>query len=40
MTLWIERGKARKDRYVMLPPQLLELLRDWLRAARPQTPTR
>jgi integrase/recombinase XerD len=24
------------DRYVMLSPQLLELLRDWRRAARPQ----
>jgi site-specific recombinase XerD len=36
MTLRIEQGKGRKDRYVMLSPQLLELLRDWWRAARPQ----
>ncbi len=36
MTLRIEQGKGRKDRYVMLSPQLLELLREWWRAARPQ----
>jgi site-specific recombinase XerD len=36
MTLRIEQGKGRKDRYVMLSPQLLELLRDWWRVARPQ----
>ena len=36
MTLRIEQGKGRKDRYVMLSPQLLELLRDWWRLARPQ----
>jgi integrase len=28
--------KGRKDRYVMLSPQLLELLRAWWKAARPQ----
>jgi integrase/recombinase XerD len=28
--------KANKEGYVMLSPQLLELLRDWWRAARPQ----
>ena len=28
--------KGQRDRYVMLSPQLLELLRDWWRAARPQ----
>jgi integrase len=32
--LRIEQGKGRKDRYVMLSPQLLELLRDWWRVAR------
>src|SRR5271170_7316991 len=29
-------GQGTADRYVMLSPQLLELLRDWWRAARPQ----
>jgi integrase len=32
----VERGKVRKDRYVMLSPHLLELLRAWYKAARPQ----
>jgi integrase/recombinase XerD len=36
MTLRVEQGKGRRDRYVMLSPQLLELLREWWRAARPQ----
>jgi site-specific recombinase XerD len=36
MMLRIEQGKGRKDRYVMLSPTLLELLRDWYRLARPQ----
>jgi site-specific recombinase XerD len=36
MTLKVEQGKGQRDRYVMLSPQLLELLRDWWRAARPQ----
>jgi integrase/recombinase XerD len=36
MLLRIEQGKGRKDRYAMLSPQLLELLRDWWRMARPQ----
>jgi len=33
MTLRIEQGKGRKDRYVMLCPVLLERLRAWWRAA-------
>jgi integrase/recombinase XerD len=36
MMLRVEHGKGRKDRYAMLSPQLLELLRDWWRIARPQ----
>ncbi len=35
MTLRVEQGKGQRDRYVMLSAQLLELLRDWWRAARP-----
>jgi site-specific recombinase XerD len=33
MTLRIEQGKGRKDRYAMLSPVLLERLRAWWRAA-------
>ena len=36
MLLKIEQGKGRKDRLAMLSPQLLELLRDWWRIARPR----
>jgi len=36
MMLRIEQGKGHKDRYAMLSPVLLELLRDWYRIARPQ----
>ena len=36
MTLRIEQGKGRKDRYAMLSPVLLECLRAWWRAARAQ----
>jgi integrase len=35
MLLRIEQGKGRKDRYAMLSPKLLELLRDWYRIAGP-----
>ena len=36
MTLRVEQGKGQRDRTVMLSPRLLELLREWWRAARPQ----
>jgi integrase/recombinase XerD len=36
MVIRVEQGKGRKDRYVMLSPYLLELLRTWWKAARPQ----
>ena len=36
MMLKIEQGKGRKDRFAMLSPQLLNLLREWYRIARPQ----
>jgi site-specific recombinase XerD len=34
MVLRIEQGKGHKDRYVMLSPTLLEILRDWWRVSR------
>ncbi len=36
MTLRVEQGKGRKDRYAMLSPVLLERLRCWWRVARAQ----
>ena len=36
MTLRVEQGKGRKDRYAMLSPLLLERLRVWWRVARAQ----
>jgi integrase/recombinase XerD len=36
MMLRVEQGKGRKDRYAMLSPLLLDLLRDWWRIARPK----
>jgi site-specific recombinase XerD len=36
MLIRVEQGKGRKDRYVMLSPHLLALLRAWWKAARPQ----
>jgi integrase/recombinase XerD len=36
MIIRVEQGKGRKDRYVMLSPHLLNLLRDWWKAARPR----
>jgi site-specific recombinase XerD len=36
MLLRVEHGKGGKTRHALLSPQLLELLRDWWRIARPQ----
>ena len=36
MLIRIEQGKGRRDRYAMLSPQLLDLLRDWYCIARPK----
>jgi integrase/recombinase XerD len=36
MTLRVEQGKGRKDRYALLPPVLLERLRAWWRLANAQ----
>ncbi len=33
MVIRVEQGKGKKDRYVILSPNLLELLRDWWRVA-------
>jgi integrase/recombinase XerD len=35
MVLRVEQGKGQKDRYVMLSPKLLQILRDWWRVERP-----
>jgi integrase/recombinase XerD len=35
MVLRVEQGKGQKDRYVMLSPKLLDILRDWWRVNRP-----
>jgi integrase/recombinase XerD len=36
MVLRVDQGKGRKDRYVMLSPRLLEVLRDYWRIERPR----
>ncbi len=36
MVLRVEQGKGQKDRYVMLSPRLLEILRAWWRVERPK----
>ena len=36
MLLRVEQGKGQKDRFVMLSPRLLELLRDWWQVAHPR----
>jgi site-specific recombinase XerD len=35
MVIRVEQGKGQKDRYVMLSPKLLDLLRTWWRVERP-----
>ena len=35
MTIRVEQGKCRKDRYVMLSPRLLAVLREYWRSGRP-----
>ena len=37
MVIRVDQGKGQKDRYVMLSPKLLALLRTWWRVARPTT---
>jgi integrase/recombinase XerD len=36
MVIRVEQGKGRKDRYVMLSPHLLDLLRAWWRVGQPR----
>ena len=36
MLIRVEQGKGRKDRFVMLSPDLLDLLREWWRVKRPR----
>jgi integrase/recombinase XerD len=36
MVLRVEQGKGMKNRYVMLSPKLLEILRAWWRVERPE----
>jgi integrase/recombinase XerD len=36
MVIRVEQGKGQKDRYVMLSPKLLDILRDWWGVAKPR----
>ncbi|HXJ95610.1 MAG TPA: tyrosine-type recombinase/integrase [Terriglobia bacterium] len=36
MVIRVEQGKGQKDRYVMLSPRLLEILRNWWRLEKPK----
>lgn len=40
MVIRVDQGKNQKDRYVMLSPILLRILRDWWRVKRQLHPTR
>ena len=35
MVIRVEQGKGRKDRYVMLPPKLLDMLRSYWKSTHP-----
>ena len=36
MVIRVDQGKGRKDRYVMLSPRLLQILRDWWKVKKPK----
>ena len=36
MVIRVDQGKGQKDRYVMLSPKLLQILRDWWRSEKPR----
>jgi site-specific recombinase XerD len=36
MVIRVDQGKGQRDRYVMLSPRLLEILRDWWRVEKPK----
>ena len=36
MVIRVDQGKGRKDRYVMLSPRLLQILRDWWKMKKPE----
>jgi integrase/recombinase XerD len=36
MVIRVDQDKGQKDRYVMLPPKLLEILRGWWRVEKPK----
>jgi integrase/recombinase XerD len=37
MVIRVDQGKGQKDRYVMLSPKLLEILRQWWRVGKPKS---
>jgi integrase/recombinase XerD len=37
MVIRVDQGKGKRDRYVMLSPRLLQILREWWRIQRPKT---